>query len=282
MVEDNTVMRGDARGDRQEESGDQHESNREGGESMTHESSPSSSSPASALKAIWLWTRGFPAFLLLGSLFLLLRLLFSRRSLDGFLKWGCRVIVRLLGIRVRVDGLQNIDPARPYTFMFNHVTALDHFVVYGYVPHFGKGLEAAVNFRIPIYGWLIRAAGNYPVDRKRPERARAMLEICVGEAKEQCFSVYCAPEGTRSRDGALGRLKTGVFHLTLKCDREIVPVALIDMHPVLPPGEWILRPRPVTVRVLQPIAVRDSTGEPRPIEELITRVREAFLAAGLS
>jgi 1-acyl-sn-glycerol-3-phosphate acyltransferase len=248
---------------------------------MTEETTPSSSSRASTLKAIWLWMRALPTFLLLASLFLLLRLFFSRGSLDRLLKWKCRVLVRLLGIKVHIEGLQHIDPARPYTFMFNHVTAIDHFVVYGFLPHFGKGLEAAVNFRIPIYGWLVCAAGNYPVDRKRPEIARAMLEVCVREAKEQGFSVYCAPEGTRSRDGSLGRMKVGVFDLALKCDRDIVPIALIDLHPVLPPGEWRVRPQSVTVRVLQPIAVRDSVGERLPIEELSMRVRQAFIAAGL-
>ena len=192
------------------------------------------------------------------------------------------MLIRLLGIQVRIDGLEHIDPARPYTFMFNHVSAIDHFVVYGFLPHFGKGLEAAVNFRIPMYGWLARAVGNYPVDRKRPERARAMLEVCVREAKEQGFSVYCAPEGTRSRDGCLGRLKTGVFKLALACDRDIVPIALIDLHAVLPPGEWRPRPQPVTVRLLQPIAVRNSVGEPLSAEELTVRVRQAFISAGLS
>jgi hypothetical protein len=37
----------------------------------------------------------------------------------------------------------------------------------------------------------------------------------------------------------------------------------------------------VTVRVLQPIPVRDAGGAPLAIDELKASVREAFLAAGL-
>ena len=239
------------------------------------------SSRTPTLKSLWIWTRGFAGFLPLVTLFLLLRLFFSRRSLDRLLKLCCRVFVRLLGIRVQVEGLERIDRNRHYTFMVNHVTALDHFVLYGVVPHFGRGLEAAKNFRIPLYGWFARAVDNYPIERKVPATARVALETCAREAKEQGFSVYCAPEGTRSRDGFLGPLKNGIFRLALACDREIVPIALIDFHPVLPPGEWHLRLQPVTLRVLDPISVRNVTGEPLSIKELKEHVWEAFISAGL-
>lgn len=248
---------------------------------MAPEESASRSSLTASLRAAWLWLRASAAFLFIGSLFILLRLFISRRRLDRFLKWGCRTFVRLLGIRVRVEGLERIDPARAYTFMFNHVTAIDHFIVYGVVPQWGKGLEAAENFRIPIYGWLARAVGNYPIERQWSEGTRALIETCAREAREQGFSVYCAPEGTRSRDGLLGALKPGVFRLALSCGREIVPIALIDLFPVLPRGEWRLIPQPVTVRILQPIPLRDASGETFSVEALKVQVRETFSAAGL-
>src|SRR5688572_23645856 len=114
---------------------------------MTPAGPASRSSHAAILKAEWLWMRASTAFLLMGSFFLLLRLFISRQRLDRFLKWGCRTLVKSLGIQVHVQGSEYIDPERRYTFMFNHVTAIDHFIVYGGVPHWGRGLEAAENFR---------------------------------------------------------------------------------------------------------------------------------------
>ena len=235
----------------------------------------------SVVRAVWIWSRAIPLFVILGIVFLILRCFFRRRSVDRPLKWGCRVLIRTLGIHVGVEGMERIDPERPYTFMFNHVTVIDHIVFYGVLPHFGHGVEATENFRIPFYGWVARAVGNYPISRDSPEGARELLERCAREANEQGFSVFCAPEGTRSTDGVLRPFKNGVFRFALDCDREIVPLALIGLQAVLPMGEWRIRPQPVTVRILEPVPLRDSAGELLSIVELSKRVRQAFCSAGL-
>jgi 1-acyl-sn-glycerol-3-phosphate acyltransferase len=190
-------------------------------------------------------------------------------------------LIRLLGVRTRIEGLERLDRNRPYTFMFNHGTVIDHIIVYGDVPHCGRGLEAAENFRVPFYGWIMRAFGNYPIDRRRAKATRATLARCAREARAEGFSVYCAPEGTRSRDGLLGPLKSGVFRLARECGRDIAPLALVDVYTVLPPGEWRPRPRTVTVRILEPIPLQGPVGEPCSIAELKARVVAAFVSAGL-
>jgi 1-acyl-sn-glycerol-3-phosphate acyltransferase len=231
--------------------------------------------------SLLIWMRALPVIALLAAAFLLLRLCFSRRRLDGFLKGCCRVSSRVLGIRIEVEGAARLDPVRRYTFMINHVTAIDHLVAYGVIPRFGRGLEAAENFRIPVYGWIARAVDNFPVERRNPLRAKESLEACEREALEQGFSVFCAPEGTRSRDGFLGPLKSGVFHLASRLGRDIVPVALAGLHACLPPGEWRLRPGKVKVLILEPIPVRDADGRVVAIDELKARVRAVLVAAGI-
>jgi 1-acyl-sn-glycerol-3-phosphate acyltransferase len=235
----------------------------------------------STARALLLWARTLPPFLCFGTLLLLLRLVISRRHIDRLLKWGCRTSIRMLGVAVRVEGQDRLDPNGLYTFMFNHVTAIDHIIIYGVLPHWGRGLEAAENFRIPFYGWIMWALGNYPIKRKRSKATLATLARCAREAKEEGFSVFCAPEGTRSRDGLLGHLKSGVFRLAMDCGRDIAPIALLDCHPILPPGEWRLCPQPVTVRILEPIPVRSPSGESFPLDELKSRVLAAFVSAGL-
>ena len=49
-------------------------------------------------------------------------------------------------------------------------------------------------------------------------------------------SIYLAPEGTRSRDGRIGKLKKGGFHLALGTGAPIVPVAIRGTIDILPRG----------------------------------------------
>ncbi|MBP6841475.1 MAG: 1-acyl-sn-glycerol-3-phosphate acyltransferase, partial [Kofleriaceae bacterium] len=83
-----------------------------------------------------------------------------------------------------------------------------------------------------------------------------------------------APEGTRSKDGRIGPLKKGGFHLALDTGAPIVPVALSGTGAILPPGAKAMRTGcRVEVEIGAPIAVAGRT-----VDELRAEVA-AFLAA---
>jgi 1-acyl-sn-glycerol-3-phosphate acyltransferase len=83
-------------------------------------------------------------------------------------------------------------------------------------------------------------------------------------------SIYLAPEGTRSRDGRIGPLKKGGFHLALETHAPIVPVAVSGTIDILPRGSRAMRTGcPVRVRIGDPIDVVD-----RDLEGLMSEVRE--------
>jgi 1-acyl-sn-glycerol-3-phosphate acyltransferase len=251
---------------------------------VTHPPSPARRERglAVSLASLWIWCRLLPAILVLGGLFILLRMLFvPRRRLDRALKWGLRFHLKLVGLPLSIEGLERIESGRHYTVMFNHLSALDHLLVYGWLRMFGKGLEAEANFRVPFYGWLARAAGNVRVDRRRPKKARKALVECARLARDEGFSIYCAPEGTRSRDGFLGPFKSGVFRMAIECGHDVLPVALFGLGEVLPRRSWRFHRRPVALRVLEPIRARNAAGQPVEIDALKAQVREALVAAGV-
>ena len=71
----------------------------------------------------------------------------------------------MLGTRLRHEVHPDVDPARPYMFVQNHVNLLDHCTVYNATPHFKQGVELAKHFEIPVYGWFMRhAAPSCPRD----------------------------------------------------------------------------------------------------------------------
>jgi 1-acyl-sn-glycerol-3-phosphate acyltransferase len=83
-------------------------------------------------------------------------------------------------------------------------------------------------------------------------------------------SIYLAPEGTRSRDGSIGKLKKGGFHLALGTRAPIVPVAISGTINILPRGGKVMQTGvPVKVAIGAPIPV-----EGRDIEGLMAEVRD--------
>lgn len=146
-----------------------------------------------------------------------------------------------------------VDPATPYIFVQNHVNVLDHVTMYNATPHFKQGIELEEHFKIPFYGWFMRARGTIPVNRtSRTDLARLMKR--AREEIDAGHSLLAFPEGTRSRDGRVHAFHSGIFHIARQLGVPVVPVAVTGMSDVLRTGDHLFRPRQqVTVHVLAPI-----------------------------
>lgn len=92
-------------------------------------------------------------------------------------------------------------------------------------------------------------------------------------------------EGTRSRDGSVGRLRSGAAVLAAAHGLDIVPIHVSGTHAVMPPGRRWMRRKPrrrgsrrhrIEIRFGPPISPR--AGEHRT--EVMERVRLFFAASG--
>ena len=128
-------------------------------------------------------------------------------------------------------------------------------------------------FKIPLWGRGLREAEFIEVDRSN--HASAMRSIAYAkELIEEGISIYLAPEGTRSRDGRIGPLKKGGFHLALDTNTPIVPVAVRGTIDILPRGAKSMRRGvPVDVTIGAPIPI-----EGRSVDDLMKEVREFLMA----
>ncbi len=107
----------------------------------------------------------------------------------------------------------------------------------------------------------------------------AHLDGLIGDG----FSLVIFAEGTRSRDGSVGRLRSGAAVLAERHGLPLVPVYVSGTHTVMPPGaRWMRgfpapgRRRPIEVTFAAPIRRRPD--EPR--REVMERVRLSFSEAG--
>lgn len=194
----------------------------------------------------------------------------SRRQVDDRARWFGARVLELLGVDLHVAGQDHVLPDRAYVYMSNHQSHLDIPMLYAALPSPTIRMLAKKElFRIPIWGRGLRAAEFVEVDRGDHGKALHAIDHAAGLVRDG-VSIYLAPEGTRSRDGRIGRLKKGGFHLALGTGAPIVPVAIRGTIDILPRGAKVMQTgRRVDVTIGRPIEVGG-----RALDDLMAEVRE--------
>jgi len=127
-------------------------------------------------------------------------------------------------------------PGRKTVVVSNHESNADPFLVSS-LPWEMKWLGKASLFRIPVAGWMMRMAGDIPVERGDSDSAKAAMAVCAGWL-ERGVPVMLFPEGTRSKDGQLLPFKDGAFRLAIETGADVLPVAIAGTREALPKHSW--------------------------------------------
>src|SRR5579859_6876790 len=93
-----------------------------------------------------------------------------------------RIIARIVGIRVHVEGLKNIPP-RACIFASNHVSNVDPIALFPAVPRRLSVIAKKELFRIPILSFGMRQAGFVPLDRSDRKKAAESVDKALQQLK---------------------------------------------------------------------------------------------------
>lgn len=162
------------------------------------------------------------------------------------------LILKTTGVRVRVDGLDRIEPGRTYIFVSNHQSIYDIPVIFASLPYQLRIIAKQSLARFPVLGWHLTRGGHLFVDRRNPDRGGILKRwrALVSEG----LSLIIFAEGTRSWDGRVARFKGGSFLLAIEAGLPIVPLAVINTRAVMPKGRLRTEPADVRLVVHDPIA----------------------------
>lgn len=123
---------------------------------------------------------------------------------------------------IKIVGEENIPAEKGgYIIACNHVSNNDPPMVG--VVFKGKYTFMAKEelFRNPIFAWIIRKLGAFPV--KRGSKDMSVLKNAIDSLNYgRIFVIF--PEGTRSKTGELGRPKSGVSLIAAQAKVPVVPV----------------------------------------------------------
>jgi 1-acyl-sn-glycerol-3-phosphate acyltransferase len=183
------------------------------------------------------------------------------------------------GVRLDVDYAVPLSSNQRCIYMSNHQGVFDIPALIVSLPGQTSLLAKESLFRIPIFGWAMKAGGFISIDRKNRSKARKSFNLAVTRLQEGS-STMVYPEGTRSMNGELQAFERGGFLLALKSGSPIVPVGLIGSMAIRRRGSYVVRPGRITVRYGRPLKVEDFGV--RGKRDLMRRVREEIASlAGL-
>lgn len=228
------------------------------------------------VRSFFIWVLTLPVFLAACLAILLATFLLRGRALEAVIKGGCRAVLAVAGVRLRVRGRENIVPGRGYIAMMNHVNFFDPLVYQAVFPGPMRGAEEESHFRWPVYGATIRRLGMFPIDRKDTARAIETLRRAAAWVRSRPGSSFgIMPEGTRTRDGRLSPFKRGGFVMAVETGLDILPIVQRGAYEVARKGSLVIRPGRVEVTVEPPVSTAGYTKE--TAGELVERVRRVFL-----
>jgi 1-acyl-sn-glycerol-3-phosphate acyltransferase len=157
-----------------------------------------------------------------------------------------RIILKLNGVRVRVEGLSNIDKKTSYVFISNHQSNLDGLAI-------GTALPSPLRFvikksllKIPIMGQAFKLGRMIPIDRSDGQKAIETINRYGRELKNGISALFFG-EGSRSRDGKLQPFKKGGIIFSITSRLPLVPVTVINSFNLMPSGAFHIRKGTITI-----------------------------------
>ena len=163
-------------------------------------------------------------------------------------RWWMERFLRMFN-RLSSAGMHNIPIPGPYILASNHCSHFDTGVLMTLLYRRGKFHPMAAKdyfFRNRVSGWIVRNfVDAAPFDRHSltPES----LSLALGLLSRDHSLLYF-PEGGRSPDGSMRKLKPGVGLLALESGVPVVPAYISGSFEALPKGRTVPRPHPIHVQ----------------------------------
>lgn len=165
--------------------------------------------------------------------------------------WWSITILWMAGIKLVVEGKENIDTQKSYIFISNHQSYIDIAVIFRAIPinlHFVAKEELR---KFPFIGQYMVMMGMIFIERNGSKALASLRK--AGKLINNGKSVITFPEGTRSEDGSIGKFKKGTFLLAAEADVEIVPIKISGARAVWPKERVHLTPGTIVLKIGKPV-----------------------------
>ena len=174
------------------------------------------------------------------------------------------IFLTLVGIRLKVEGRERIDPKKSYVIVGNHRSSLD-FIVNGHAfPGVFRFLAKQELLKIPVFGLIVRKM-CLVVDRSSA-MSRARSVVALKQQLAEGWSIFIYPEGSRNDTGQpLAPFFDGAFRIAIQTGAPVAVQTIVNIRHITANGEGL---RPGTVRIVWEEPIETEGLDSKDIENL--------------
>jgi 1-acyl-sn-glycerol-3-phosphate acyltransferase len=186
--------------------------------------------------------------------------------------WG-RGIIEVCGIKVQIEGLENLTGLKSYVLVANHQSFFDIFASAAFMPGEPRFVAKKELLKIPIVGFAMQKGGHIIIDRDAGGQAiRKAIKII-----QSGLDVCVFAEGHRHNDNRVHEFNDGAAWLAILSKLPAVPMSISGSGRFYPRGAIFVTPG---------LTMRMTIGKPIPTDnmrsadrtELTRRLEEAVRA----
>jgi 1-acyl-sn-glycerol-3-phosphate acyltransferase len=189
--------------------------------------------------------------------------------------WG-RMISRTCGIKVEIDGLENLDGLGSFVLVSNHQSLFDIIAVCYCIPREIRFVAKREIRKVPILGYVLARSENIVIDRQGGGKAiRRAFEVV-----RHGYSICAFAEGHRYSDNRVHEFNDGAAWLAIATHLPCVPMAICGTAALMPRGsKFVIPGRRIRMRLGKPIATAGlkSADRERLTRQLEDAVRALFV-----
>ena len=171
-------------------------------------------------------------------------------------KFLVKIYFRMM-YKISIEGRENIPDDTTVIYACNHRSNADPPLLGAWAKGKFAFMAKEELFKNKLFAWLIRSLGAFPVARGKGDTG--VIDTAV-ERLGSKRSLMIFPEGTRSKDGKVGRGHTGAALISARSGKAIVPAGICY-------GEKLKFRTPITLKFgtpIEPTEYCEVCDEPNP------------------
>lgn len=185
--------------------------------------------------------------------------------------FGARVWLCLSGVRVKVKGLELLDPKQTYVFVSNHRSYLDTATLFIFTGRRIGLLAKKELLKVPVLGVGMGFVNVMAIDRSNRESAIHTTNAAAERIRSGIsFAVFV--EGTRAKPGELLPFKKGAFYMARQAGVPVAPVAIKHSDELMGKGTGEAKSGTIEMVIMRPVPTTGLATD-EDINKLIANVR---------
>jgi len=202
---------------------------------------------------------------------------FQRLNNLYYRSFFCIVRAMVPGLKIRVQDA--VTSIRSSVIVCNHLSYLDPILLISLFPKH-KTIVKGIFFKIPVFGWMLKTSGYIP------SSVGGMASSGIIENMERMGgylssggNLFIFPEGTRSRNGKIGKFNDGAFKIARRFGAPITVLRIKNTHNLFAPGKFLFNtcnPNTIELRLIKDLNP-DYKNDTFSISGLVDQVRSLYI-----